>query len=119
MGTRARHTGLRNHNPVFSLPICLEEFVFLGSWRRRMILGVLLDKVLSLAYPVEEAAIHQYAGLIFAIQHQHSSVQPTDGFCDLRNGFPGNRLNDSVVKIPSKSAQALVALDICRRGNKC
>src|SRR6266446_1745560 len=119
MGTRARHPGLRNHNPVFSSPICLEEFVFLGSWRRRMILDVLLDKVLSLAYPVEEAAIHQYAGLIFATQHQHSSVQPTDGFGDLRNGFPGNRLNDSVIKIPSKSAQALVALDICRRGNKC
>jgi general secretion pathway protein A len=55
-----------------------------------MILGVLLDKVLSLAYPVEEAAIHQYAGLIFAIQHQHSSVQPTDGFCDLLD----NKLNE-------------------------
>jgi hypothetical protein len=84
-----------------------------------MILGVLLDKVFSLSYPVIEAAIYQYVGLLFAFQHQHSSVQHTDGFCDLVHGFPGNRLNDSVVKIPSKSAQALVTLDICRRGNKC
>ena len=74
--------------PTFKERSCLEEFVFRGSWHRWMILDVLLDKGLSLSYPVEEAAIHQYAGLVYAIEHQHSLVQPAEGFCDLLNGFP-------------------------------
>jgi hypothetical protein len=55
-------------------------------------------------------------GLILTVKHEYPSMQNTDGFSDLVQGHPGNRLEDSVVKIPSKSAQTLVALNIRRRG---
>lgn len=45
-------------------------------------------------------------------------MQNTDGFSEFVHGFPGNRLQDSVVEILTKSAQPLVALDIQRRGDK-
>ena len=83
-----------------------------------MVLGILLDQVLSILYPVVEAAIHLYMGLILTVKHEYPSMQNTDGFSDLGQGHPGDRLEDSVIKIPSKSAQTLVALDIQRRGDK-
>jgi hypothetical protein len=83
-----------------------------------MVLGILRDQVLSISHPVVEAAIHKYAGLIFSVKHQHSSMQNADGFSDLVHGFPGNRLNDSMVKIPSESAQTFVTLDLRQRRDK-
>jgi hypothetical protein len=100
------------------LQIRAQEFVLRGSWGWRMVRGILLDQVLSILHPVVEAAIHLYMGLILTVKHEYPSMQNTDGFSDLVQGHPGNRLEDSVVKIPSKFAQTLVALNIRRRGNK-